>query len=77
MKDNETFYNQRSSNLLNNEDGIQSENDKNLRNSKLLRSLNEVESLHFKKNALTPKLENISPKNYTSKIFNQLTRTIT
>ena len=51
MKDNETFYNQRSSNLLNNEDGIQSENDKNLRNSKLLRSLNEVESLHFKKNA--------------------------
>jgi hypothetical protein len=70
MKDNETFYNQRSSNLLNNEDGIQSENDKNLRNSKLLRSLNEVESLHFKKNALTPKLENKSPKNYTSKIFN-------
>ena len=77
MKDNETFYNQRSSNLQNNEDGIQSENDKNLRNSKLLRSLNEVESLHFKKNALTPKLENKSPKNYTSKIFNQLTRTIT
>jgi hypothetical protein len=73
MKDNETFYNQRSSNLLNNEDKIQSENDKNIRNSKLLRSLNEVESLHFKKNALTPKLENKSPKNYTSKIFNQLT----
>ena len=44
MKDNETFYNQRSSKLLNNEDGIQSENDKNIRNSKLLRSLNEVES---------------------------------
>ncbi len=77
MKDNETFYNRRSSNLLNNEDGIQSENDKNLRNSKLIRSLNEVDSLNFKKNALMPKLDNKSPKNYTSKIFNKITRTLT
>ena len=76
MKDNETFYNQRSSNLLQ-KDGTLSENDKNARNSKILQSLNEEESLNYKKNVFTPKLETKSPKNYTNKIFNQITRTIT
>lgn len=70
MKDNETFYNHRNSNLFKNEEIALSDNYKNGRNIKIHQSSNQNESFQLNKNAFTPKLESKSPQNYTSKMFN-------